>query len=128
MVLNTLLSGILGKAMEENEKGLKPVATGKVVNQALAVSSLNLESGRYAPAAVSQFDISGMDTVNRENEDIRIILDTHTGLWRFKNNTAKDWLKGSSATLVSQPEENEKIRTALRYQGYDTVDVTGGGP
>lgn len=125
MVLNTLLSGILGKAMEEQNKGLKPVATGKVVNQALAVSNLNLESGRYAPAAVSQFDISGMDTVNQENEDIRIILDSHTGLWRFKNNTAKDWLK-SSGTLVAQPEENDKIRNALMYQGYDTVDITGG--
>ena len=42
MVLNTLLSGILGKAMEEQNKGLKPVATGKVVNQALVVSGLNL--------------------------------------------------------------------------------------
>lgn len=125
MVLNTLLSGILGKAMEEEQKGLKPVATGKVVNQALAASGLNLESGRYAPAAVSQFDISGMDTVNQENEDIRIILDTHTGLWRFKNNTAKDWLK-SSGTLVAQPEENDKIRNALRYQGYDTADAPGG--
>lgn len=126
MVLNTLLSGILGKAMEEKEKGLQPVATGKVVNQALAVSNLNLESGRYAPAAFSQFDISGMDAVNQENEDIRIILDTHTGLWRFKNNTAKDWLKGSSGALVAQPEETEKVRSALRYQGYDTVDVMGG--
>ncbi len=126
MVLNTLLSGILGKAMEEGEKGLKPVATGKIVNQGLAVSNLNLESGRYAPAAVSQFDISGMDAVNQENEDVRIILDTHTGLYRFKNNTAKDWLKGSSGTLVAQPAENEKTLNALRYQGYDTVDVTGG--
>lgn len=126
MVLNTLLSGILGKAMEEQNKGLKPVATGKVVNQALAVSNLNLESGRFAPAAVSQFDISGMDTVNQENEDIRIILDSQTGLYRFKNNTAKDWLKGSSAMLVGQPAENEKTLKALRYQGYDTVDVAGG--
>lgn len=126
MVLNTLLSGILGKAMQENEKGLKPVATGKVINQALATSSLNLESGRYAPAAVSQFDISGMDAVNQENEDIRIILDTQTGLYRFKNNTAKDWLKGSGGALISQPAENEKVLKALRYQGYDTVDVSGG--
>lgn len=126
MVLNTLLSGILGKAMEEKDKGLKPVATGVVINQGLAISNLNLESGRYAPAAVSQFDISGMDAVNQENEDIRIILDTHTGLWRFKNNTAKDWLKGSSATLVAQPVENDKVVKALIYQGYDTVDVTGG--
>lgn len=126
MVLNTLLSGILGKAMEEQNKGLKPVATGKVVNQSLVVSSLNLESGRYAPAAVSQFDISGMDTVNQENEDIRIILDTHTGLYRFKNNTAKDWLKGSSGTLVAQPAENDKTLNALTYEGYATVDVMGG--
>lgn len=126
MVLNTLLSGILGKAMEENERGLKPVATGKVVNQGLAVSGLNLESGRYAPAAVSQFDISGMDAVNQDNEDIRIVLDTHTGLYRFKNNTAKDWLKGSSGTLVSQPAENEKVLNALAYEGYATVDVSGG--
>lgn len=126
MVLNTLLSGILGKAMEENDKGLKPVATGKVVNQALVVSGLNLESGRYAPAAVSQFDISGMDAVNQDNEDIRIVLDTHTGLYRFKNNTAKDWLKGSSGTLVAQPAENDKTLNALRYEGYATVDVMGG--
>lgn len=126
MVLNTLLSGILGKAMEEQNKGLKPVATGKVVNQALAVSNLNLESGRYAPAAVSQFDISGMDAVNQENEDIRIILDTQTGLYRFKNNTAKDWLKGSAGTLVTQPAANEKVLNKLRYEDYDTVDVSGG--
>lgn len=126
MVLNTLLSGILGKAMQENEKGLKPIPTAKVINQGLAVSSLNLESGRYAPAAVSQFDISGMDAVNQENEDIRIILDNQTGLYRFKNNTAKDWLKGSSGVLVGQPAENAKTLNALRYQGYDTVDVSGG--
>lgn len=126
MVLNTLLSGILGKAMSDSDKGLKPVASGRVINQGLAVSSLNLESGRYAPAAVSQFDISGMDAVNTENEDIRIVLDTKTGLYRFKNNTARDWLKGSSGTLVSQPAENEKVLKALRYQGFDTVDVSGG--
>lgn len=126
MVLNTLLSGILGKAMSDSDKGLKPVASGRVINQGLAVSSLNLESGRYAPAAVSQFDISGMDAVNTENEDIRIVLDTKTGLYRFKNNTARDWLKGSSGTLVSQPAENEKTLKALRYQGFDTVDVVGG--
>ena len=126
MVLNTLLSGILGQAMTEKNKGLKPVEMGKVVNQALAVSTLNLESGAYAPAAVSQFDVSGMDTVNRENEDIRIVLDTKTGLYRFKNNTARDWLKGSSGTLVSQPVEDKKILNALRYQGFDTVDVVGG--
>lgn len=126
MVLNTLLSGILGKAMSDSDKGLKPIASGKVINQALAVSSLNLESGRYAPAAVSQFDISGMDAVNTENEDIRIVLDTKTGLYRFKNNTAHDWLKGSSGTLVSQPAENEKVLKVLRYQGFDTVDVSGG--
>lgn len=126
MVLNTLLSGILGKAMSDSDKGLKPVASGKVINQGLAVSSLNLESGCYAPAAVSQFDISGMDAVNTENEDIRIVLDTKTGLYRFKNNTARDWLKGSSGTLVSQPAENEKVLKALRYQGFDTVDVSGG--
>lgn len=126
MVLNTLLSGILGKAMSDSDKGLKPIASGKVINQALAVSSLNLESGRYAPAAVSQFDISGMDAVNTENEDIRIVLDTKTGLYRFKNNTARDWLKGSYGTLVSQPAENEKVLRALRYQGFDTVDVSGG--
>lgn len=125
MVLNTLLSGILGKAMEEHNKGLKPVATGKVVNQSLVVSGLNLESGRYAPAAVSQFDISGMDAVNQDNEDIRIILDTHTGLYRFKNNTAKDWLK-ASGTLVAQPAENEKVLNKLAYEGYATVDVMGG--
>lgn len=126
MVLNTLLSGILGKAMSDSEKGLKPVASGKIINQALAVSSLNLESGRYAPAAVSQFDISGMDAVNTENEDIRIVLDTKTGLYRFKNNTARDWLKGSSGALVSQPAEDKKVLNALRYQGFDTVDVVGG--
>lgn len=126
MVLNTLLSGILDKAMTDSNKGLKPVASGKVINQALAVSSLNLESGRYAPAAVSQFDISGMDAVNTENEDIRIVLDTKTGLYRFSNNTARDWLKGSSGMLVSQPAENEKTLKALRYQGFDTVDVSGG--
>lgn len=125
MVLNTLLSGILGKAMEEQNKGLKPVATGKVVNQALVASGLNLESGRYAPAAASQFDISGMDAVNQENEDIRIILDTQTGLYRFKNNTAKDWLKGSG-TLVAQPAENEKVLNKLAYEGFATVDVMGG--
>lgn len=126
MVLNTLLSGILGQAMTEKNKGLKPVEMGKIVNQALAVSTLNLESGAYAPAAVSQFDVSGMDAVNRENEDIRIVLDTKTGLYRFKNNTAKDWLKGSSGTLVSQPAESKKVLEALRYQGFDTVDVSGG--
>ena len=126
MVLNTLLSGILGQAMTEKNKGLKPVEMGKVVNQALAVSTLNLESGAYAPAAVSQFDVSGMDAVNRENEDIRIVLDTKTGLYRFKNNTAKDWLKGSSGTLVSQPVEDKKVVNALKYQGFDTVDVVGG--
>lgn len=126
MVLNTLLSGILGKAMSDSDKGLKPVASGKVINQGLAVSSLNLESGRYAPAAVSQFDVSGMDAVNTENEDIRIVLDTKTGLYRFKNNTARDWLKGSSGTLVSQPAEDKKVLNALRYQGFDTVDVVGG--
>lgn len=126
MVLNTLLSGILDKAMTDSGKGLEPVASGKVINQALAVSSLNLESGRYAPAAVSQFDISGMDAVNTENEDIRIVLDTNTGLYRFKNNTARDWLKGSSGTLVSQPAEDKKVLKALRYQGFDTVDVVGG--
>ena len=126
MVLNTLLSGILGKAMSDSDKGLKPIASGKVINQALAVSSLNLESGRYAPAAVSQFDISGMDAVNTENEDIRIVLDTKTGLYRFKNNTARDWLKGSSGTLVSQPAEDKKVLKALQYQGFDTVDVVGG--
>lgn len=126
MVLNTLLSGILGKAMSDSDKGLKPIASGKVINQALAVSSLNLESGRYAPAAVSQFDISGMDTVNTENEDIRIVLDTKTGLYRFKNNTVRDWLKGSSGTLVSQPAEDKKVLKALQYQGFDTVDVVGG--
>ena len=126
MVLNTLLSGILGQAMTEKNKGLKPVEMGKIVNQALAVSTLNLESGAYAPAAVSQFDVSGMDAVNRVNEDIRIVLDTKTGLYRFKNNTAKDWLKGSSGTLVSQPAESKKVLEALRYQGFDTVDVSGG--
>ena len=126
MVLNTLLSGILGQAMTEKNKGLKPVEMGKVINQALAVSTLNLESGAYAPAAVSQFDVSGMDAVNRENEDIRIVLDTKTGLYRFKNNTAKDWLRGSSGTLVSQPIEDKKVLNALRYQGFDTVDVVGG--
>lgn len=126
MVLNTLLSGILDKAMSDSNKGLKPVASGKVINQALAVSSLNLESGRYAPAAVSQFDISGMGAVNTENEDIRIVLDTKTGLYRFRNNTARDWLKGSSGTLVSQPMEDKKVLNALRYQGFDTVDVVGG--
>ena len=126
MVLNTLLSGILGQAMTEKNKGLKPVPTGKVVNQALCVSSLNLESGQYAPAAVSQFNVSGKDIVNTENEDIRVVLDTKTGLYRFKNNTARDWLKGSSGTLVSQPVEDKKVLNALRYQGFDTVDVVGG--
>lgn len=125
MVLNTLLSGILGKVVEEQNKGLKPVATGKVINQALVVSGLNLESGRYAPAAVSQFDISGMDAVNQDNEDIRIILDSHTGLYRFKNNTAKEWLK-ASGTLVAQPAQNEKVLNKLAYEGYATVDVMGG--
>ena len=126
MVLNELISGVLSHYMTEKNKGLQPVEVGKVVNQALAVSSLNLESGAYAPAAVSQFDISGMDAVNQENEDIRIILDSKTGLYRFKNNTAKDWLKGSFGTLVSQPSKNEKVLSALAYQGYDTVDVSGG--
>ena len=126
MVLNTLLSGVLGQVMTEKNKGLKPVEMGKVINQALTVSTLNLESGLYAPAAVSQFNVSGMDLVNTENEDIRVVLDTKTGLYRFKNNTAKDWLKGSSGTLVSQPAESEKILAALRYQGFDTVDVVGG--
>lgn len=126
MVLNEIISGVLGHYMAEKNKGLQPVEVGKVVNQALAVSTLNLESGAYAPAAVSQFDISGMDTVNRENEDIRIILDSKTGLYRFKNNTAKDWLKGSFGTLVAHPSKNEKELSALRYQGYDTVDVSGG--
>lgn len=126
MVLNMLLNALASRAMDESTKGLEPVRVGTITNSALSVSSLNLESGAYAPAAVSQFDVSGMDAVNTENEDIRIVLNTKTGLYRFKNNTAHDWLKGSSGTLVAQPAKDKQVLNALRYQGYDTVDVSGG--
>lgn len=122
MVLNTILSAVVGKAMEKPQ-GLQNVPMGKVYNQELAVSNLNLSSGAYAPAAPSQFNISGIEVSNIENENIRIVYDTKTGLYRFKNNTAKDWLKGSSGTLVAQPEEPKKVIQALEYQGYDTVGV-----
>lgn len=122
MVLNTILSAVVGKAMEK-PKGLQNVPMGKVYNQELAVSNLNLSSGAYAPAAPSQWNISGIEMSNVENENIRIVYDTKTGLYRFKNNTAKDWLKGSSGTLVAQPEQSKKVVQALEYQGYDTVGV-----
>lgn len=122
MVLNTILSAVVGKAMEKPQ-GLQNVPMGKVYNQELAVSNLNLSSGAYAPAAPSQWNISGIEKSNVENENIRIVYDTKTGLYRFKNNTAKDWLKGSSGTLVAQPEEPKKVIQALEYQGYDTVGV-----
>lgn len=122
MVLNTILSAVVGKAMEKPQ-GLQNVPMGKVYNQELAVSNLNLSSGAYAPAAPSQFNISGIEMSNVENENIRIVYDTKTGLYRFKNNTAKDWLKGSSGTLVAQPEQSKKVVQALEYQGYDTVGV-----
>lgn len=122
MVLNTILSAVVGKAMEK-PKGLQNIPMGKVYNQELAVSNLNLSSGAYAPAAPSQFNISGIEKSNVVNENIRIVYDTKTGLYRFKNNTAKDWLKGSSGTLVAQPEEPKKVIQALEYQGYDTVGV-----
>lgn len=122
MVLNTILSAIVGKAMEKPQ-GLQNVPMGKVYNQELAVSNLNLSSGAYAPAAPSQFNITGIEMSNVENENIRIVYDTKTGLYRFKNNTGKDWLKGSSGTLVAQPEESKKVIQALEYQGYDTVGV-----
>lgn len=125
MVLNTILSGLVSKAMDK-PKGLENIPIGKVVNQELAVSNLNLSSGAYAPAAPSQFNISGIERSNTENENIRIIYDTKTGLYRFKNNTARDWLKGSSGTLVAQPAKPKKVLEALAYQGYDTVDVSGG--
>lgn len=122
MVLNTILSAVVGKAMEK-PKGLQNIPMGKVYNQELAVSNLNLSSGAYAPAAPSQFNISGIEKSNVENENIRIVYDTKTGLYRFRNNTAKDWLKGSSGTLVAQPEQSKKVVQALEYQGYDTVGV-----
>lgn len=121
MVLNTILSAVVGKAMEKPQ-GLQNVPMGKVYNQELAVSNLNLSSGAYAPAAPSQFNISGIEKSNVENENIRIVYDTKTGLYRFRNNTAKDWLK-ASGTLVAQPEEPKKVIQALEYQGYDTVGV-----
>lgn len=121
MVLNTILSTIVGKAIEQ-PKGLQNIPMGKVYNQELAVSTLNLSSGAYAPAAPSQFNISGIEKSNVENENIRIVYDTKTGLYRFKNNTAKDWLKNSGA-LVAQPEQPTKVVEALAYQGYDTVGV-----
>lgn len=121
MVLNTILSAVVGKAMEQ-PKGLQNIPMGKVYNQELAVSNLNLSSGAYAPAAPSQWNISGIEKSNVENENIRIVYDTKTGLYRFKNNTAKDWLK-NSGTLVAQPEQSKKVIQALEYQGYDTVGV-----
>lgn len=126
MVVDRFVLDMIKRSVFSEDRGLKPVETANPVNQALSVSTLNLESGAYAPAAVSQFDVSGMDTVNLENEDIRIVLDTKTGLYRFKNNTARDWLKGSSGTLVSSPTVTDKELSVLRYQGYDTVDVSGG--
>lgn len=124
MVLNTIISGLMSKAMEE-PKGLKPVPMGKVYNQELSVSNLNLSSGAYAPAAPSQFNISGIERSNVENENIRIVYDTNTGLYRFKNNASKDWIR-ASGTLVAQPSEPRRVLEALAYQGYDTVDVSGG--
>lgn len=124
MVLNTILSGIMSKAMEK-PKGLEPVPMGKVYNQELSVSNLNLSSGAYAPAAPSQFNISGIERSNVENENIRIVYDTKTGLYRFKNNASKDWIR-ASGTLVAQPAEPRRVLEALAYQGYDTVDVSGG--
>lgn len=124
MVLNTIIAGLMSKAME-TPKGLKPVPIAPVFNQELSVSNLNLSSGAYAPAAPSQFNISGIERSNVENENIRIVYDTKTGLYRFKNNASKDWVR-ASGTLVAQPAEPRRVVEALAYQGYDTVDVAGG--
>lgn len=121
MVLNTILSALVTKAVEKPQ-GLENIPMGKVYNQELAVSNLNLSSGAYAPAAPSQFNISGIEMSNIENENIRIVYDTKTGLYRFRNITGKDWLK-NSGTLVAQPKQSDKVIQALAYQGYDTVGV-----
>lgn len=94
---------------------------GKVINQGLSTTTLDIDSCIYAPKAASQFNVEtfGSQNSNAVNQDI-VIEGTFAGV-RFIQVTANN-LVNDSGIVALNPTVNSKMSNIMLFQGYNVMD------
>lgn len=119
MVLSLLAN--LAKEKIDSNNFLGNIPQGKVYNQGLSSSNLDIDSCRYAPQAVMQADVETYGNQNSPlvNQDI-IISGTFDGV-EFAQITNNNLALDNGVVMIN-PVISSKESNALLYQGYAVMD------
>lgn len=119
MVLSLLAN--LAKEKIDSNNFLGDIPHGKVYNQGLSSSNLDLDSCRYAPQAVMQADVETFGNQNSPlvNQDI-VISGTFDGV-EFAQVTNNNLALDNGVVMIN-PVISSKESNALLYQGYAVMD------
>lgn len=119
MVLSLLAN--LAKEKIDFNNFLGDIPHGKVYNQGLSSSNLDLDSCRYAPQAVMQADVETFGNQNSPliNQDI-VISGSFDGV-EFAQITNNNLALDNGVVMIN-PVISSKESNALLYQGYAVLD------
>lgn len=119
MVLSLLAN--LAKEKIDSNNFLGDIPHGKVYNQGLSSSNLDLDSCRYAPQAVMQADVETFGNQNSPliNQDI-VISGSFDGV-EFAQITNNNLALDNGIVMIN-PVISSKESNALLYQGYAVLD------
>lgn len=119
MVLSLLAN--LAKEKVQSNNFLGDVPHGKVYNQGLSTSNLDLDSCRYAPQAVMQADVETYGNQNSPLINQDIVIRGNFGAFSFSQMTDNNLALDSGVVMIN-PVIGSKESNALLYQGYAVMD------